>query len=298
MFCHSFLTLPFFTPPPHSFARPKKAVAGSKFVVFYDAAGSYAWLPPKSYKAFSLESDLQFKSKTKAFKSALSAAKKDFKPPLSSLLMNDGTQLHLGDKVKAYWRGGGQLYPGTEQRFTPSRKTLAAVPCLHPCSFSCSMLTCLLTHVLITASLSGTISSIHQDGRSVAIRYDDGDVEASVRIEKVRRQVGNSQDTKKDTADDENTRGGGGGGGDSDGDGEESQTVGVKAEPKNDVGVANAGAGAGAAKINPKGLSEYELQRLKQIQENQAMLASLGLGGGNASRYEYNITEYSVCSTN
>ena len=164
------------------------------------------------------------------------------------------------------------------------------------------MLTCLLTHVLITASLSGTVSSIHQDGRSVAIRYDDGDVEASVRIEKVRRQVGNSQDTKKDTADDENTRGGGGGGGDSDGDGEESQTVGVKAEPKNDVGVANAGAGAGAgagaAKINRKGLSEYELQRLKQIQENQAMLASLGLGGGNASRYEYNITEYSVCSTN
>ena len=141
--CFAIPSLPFLSSaPPHSFARPKKAVAGSKFVVFYDAAGSYAWLPPKSYKAFSLESDLQFKSKTKAFKSGLSAAKKDFKPPLSSLLMNDGTQLHLGDKVKAYWRGGGQLYPGTEQRFTPSRKTILRSMQFRVCTLAVSAALC------------------------------------------------------------------------------------------------------------------------------------------------------------
>jgi len=35
--------------------------AGSKFVVFYDAKGSYAFLPPKAFKPFSLDSDLEFK---------------------------------------------------------------------------------------------------------------------------------------------------------------------------------------------------------------------------------------------
>lgn len=112
------------------------------------------------------------------------------------------------------------------------------------------------------------------------------DSEPSIRIEKVRRQIGASARTTP--VKNESGSGGGGGGGRADGGG------GGGADGRSTGGGGGGAAAAfvgGAGSVAPPsakarggGLSEYELKRLKQIQENQAMLASLGLGGGNASR--------------